>query len=157
MEKQELLNRLSNIPNGRMFKISWRKELPTYKGVEGKVEKTVDTTARKGIDYTHTGYYKSKVLDSNPNNPKPEKEEVKLKWGHWIEKNLLIGHTNKEGIYREYLRLYTTTNKPKVIYTYNGEVISKEDLKGIVTAAGLRNTGIEICYTVPIENIVSIG
>ena len=33
MEKQELLNRLSNIPNGRMFKISWKKELPTYKGV----------------------------------------------------------------------------------------------------------------------------
>ena len=157
MKKEELLETLNKIPNGRMFKISWSKKLPTYKGVNDTVIKTVNTTARKGIDYTHTGYYKSKVLNNNPNNPIPKKEEVKLQWGHWVEKNLIIGHTNKEGIYKEYLRLYTTINKPMIIYTCNGEVVNKEDLKGIVTATGLRGTKIEICYTIPIENIVSIG
>ncbi len=158
MKKQELLNSLEKIPNGRIFNITWKKELPTYKGIDKTVIKTVDTTARKGIDYTHTGYYKSRVLDSNPNNPKPEKiKKTELLWGHWVERNLLIGYTNKAGEYKEYLRLYITGNRPKVIYTMDGIEVDKKDLKGIVTAAGLKHTGIEICYNIPIDNIVKIG
>lgn len=142
MKRQELLNSLEKIPNGRIFNITWEKELPTY----------------KGIDYTHTGYYKSRVLDSNPNNPKPEKiKKTELLWGHWVERNLLIGYTNKAGEYKEYLRLYITGNRPKVIYTMDGVEVDKKDLKGIVTAAGLKHTGIEICYNIPIDNIVKIG
>ena len=82
-----------------------------------------------------------------------------MPWGKWKIPNLLIEHTNKAGEYNVYLRLYTTVNKPEVLYYLNDRLITKEALMqtGIVKNSYWNRSKVEDgLFTVNIANILMI-
>ena len=174
MEKKHLMRYLSKINNGRFFKASWSSEVPVKKEYENRyvVTKVTISTVRKGIQYTNTKAYKDKLFKkmsiecAGNDFLTPTEFEKKygngnsLPWGRWLVPNLLIEHTNKNGEYNIYLRLYNTINKPECRYYLNGKEISKEGLynMGIVREGYWNKKGIEDgVFTVNIANILSIG
>lgn len=174
MEKKHLMRYLSKINNGRFFKASWSSEVPVKKEYENRyvVTKVTISTVRKGIQYTNTKAYKDKLFKrmsiecAGNDFLTPTEFEKKygngnsLPWGRWLVPNLLIEHTNKNGEYNIYLRLYSTINKPESRYYLNGKEISKEGLynMGIVREGYWNKKGIEDgIFTVNIANILSIG
>ena len=174
MEKKHLMRYLNKINNGRFFKASWSSEVPIKKEYENRyvVSKVTISTVRKGIQYSNTKAYKEKLskkmmaeysgnnfLTSNEFKEKCG-EGNNLPWGKWLIPNLLIEHTNKNGEYNIYLRLYSTINKPESRYYLNGKEISKEGLykMGIVREGYWNKKGVEDgVFTVNIANILSIG
>ena len=173
MKEKELLQRLNQIPNGRFFKMAWKSELPVEKkyGNQITVTKVTISTVRKGIKYTNTKAYREKVYRKSyeevmgtsfatPQTFSMNKEKANsLPWGKWKIPNLLIEHTNKAGEYNVYLRLYTTVNKPEVLYYLNDRLITKEALMqtGIVKSSYWDRSKVEDgLFTVNIENILKI-
>ena len=174
MEKKHLMRYLDKINNGRFFKASWSSEIPVKKEYEDKyiVSKVTISTVRKGIQYSKTKAYRDKLynrmsIDCSGNDFLTPKEFEKkygsgnsLPWGRWLIPNLLIEHTNKQGEYNIYLRLYSTINKPESRYYLNGKEVSKEGLynMGIVKDSYWNRKGTEDgVFTVNIANILSIG
>lgn len=172
MEKKHLMRYLNKINNGRFFKASWSSEVPIKKEYENRyvVSKVTISTVRKGIQYSNTKAYRDKLYsrmgvecsgnDFLISNEFEKKYGNSLPWGKWLIPNLLIEHTNKNGEYNIYLRLYSTINKPESRYYLNGREISKEGLynMGIVKDSYWNRKGTEDgVFTVNIANILSIG
>lgn len=175
MEKNMLVKKLNQIPNGRFFSACWQSEVPVKKEYENRyvVTKLTISTVRKGIQYKNTKAYKEKLMKQMTSlcagtsfltptefNKELEKKGYNsLPWGKWVIPNLLIEHTNKKGEYNLYLRLYNTINKPLIKYFLNGKEISKEGLKGIGCVKESywnRNSIEDGTFTVNIANIISI-
>ena len=145
MKEAVVLNRLKEIPNGRFFKMTWKSEIPVYKKYADvyEITKITTSTVRKGIRYTNTKAYKTKLYRrmleecSGTSFITPlefnKKYNNELPWGHYREgyENVIIDHTNKAGEFNSYLRLYLTPNKPEVKYYINGKEVSKNELQAL--------------------------
>lgn len=173
MKESVVLNRLAEIPNGRFFKTTWKSEVPVYKEYSNiyEVTKVTTSTVRKGIRYTNTKAYKTKLyrrmmeeyggtsfiapLEFN------KKYNNELPWGHYRKgyENVIIDHTNKAGEFNSYLRLYLTPNKPEIKYYINGKEISKSELqaKGIIKESYWNNDKVKDgVFNIKIKNILFI-
>lgn len=172
MKESVVLNRLTEIPNGRYFKMTWKSEIPVFSKFKDfyEVTKVTTSTVRKGIKYTNTKAYKTRLyrklweecggtcfmtpIDFN------KKHKTELPWGHYRKgyENVIIDHTNKAGEFCSYLRLYSSPNKPQVRYYINGREISKDELKakGIVKESYWNEKVNDGVFTVKIKNILSI-
>ena len=153
---------LDKINNGRFFKASWSSEVPVKKEFENRyvVSKVTISTVRKGIQYSNTKAYREKLYSRIGMEHSENSKENSLPWGKWLIPNLLIEHTNKNGEYNIYLRLYSTVNKPESRYYINGKEVSKEGLynMGIVKDSYWNRKGTEDgVFTVNIANILSVG
>lgn len=158
MNTNLLIYKLSTKRNGQFFKMSWCTDvkLTSKAANEGHVVlKYTVTTVRKGIRYGNMKKVKEKV-QNNPNYVQTHE----LSWGNWKPgyEGLIIEHTNKEGKYKEYVRLYSTPNKPKTYFLLDNKPISKEKLMatGYVRPSYWNSTETSECYTVSIANIQSI-
>lgn len=147
--------KLMQIPAGRFFKMSYVTDVDVSaagKAAGVTVLKRVVGTFRIGIEYKNTQKAKA-FLNGAP----PEK----LPWGEWKAGcgNRIICHTNKNGQYKEYARVYSTPNKMKVQYYLNGKPISKRDLAltGYVRRSYFEQKDDRGCYTICLNNIESIG
>lgn len=173
MKESVVLNRLKEIPNGSFFKMIWRSEIPVYSKYADvyEVTKVTTSTVRKGIRYTNTKAYKTKLyrrmmeecsgtsfmtpLDFN------KKYNNELPWGHYRKgyENVIIDHTNKAGEFNSYLRLYLTPNKPEAKYYINGKEVSKQELqaKGIIKDSYWDKDSVKDgVFNVKIKNILYI-
>lgn len=173
MKESVVLNRLKEIPNGRFFKMTWKSEIPVYNKYADvyEVTKVTTSTVRKGIQYTNTKAYKTKLyrrmmeecsgtsfitpLDFSKKYPN------ELPWGHYRKgyENVIIDHTNKAGEFNSYLRLYLTPNKPEIKYYINGKEISKSELqaKGIIKESYWNNDKVKDgVFNIKIKNILFI-
>lgn len=158
MNTNLLIYKLSTKRNGQFFKMSWCTDvkLTSKAASEGHVVlKYTVSTVRKGIRYGNMKKVKEKV-QNNPNYVQTHE----LSWGSWKPgyEGLIIEHTNKEGKYKEYVRLYSTPNKPKTYYLLDNKPISKENLMatGYVRPSYWNSTEPSECYTISIANIQSI-
>ena len=149
--------KLANIPAGRWFKLSYVTDVTL--SAAGKkagvtVLKRVVGTFRIGIDYANTKKVKDKVADGHV-------LMHKLPWGEYKagSGNRIICHTNKNGQYNEYARLYSTPNKPRIQHYLNGVPISTENLMktGYVPKSYFEQKESTGCYTINLNNIESIG
>lgn len=158
MNTNLLINKLSSKHNGTWFRMSWCTDVPitaNAKKAGVTVLKYTTATVRKGIKYSNIASVKEKVA-AGKIDPKHE-----LSWGQWKAgyAGLLIEHTNKQGIYKEYVRLYGSPNKSNVQYFYNGRPITKEQLKDLgVVQASYWNKSSEPseCFTVCTANVQDI-
>ena len=172
MRESVVINRLNEIPNGRYFKMIWKSEVPVFSKFNDIYEVTKITigTVRKGIRYTNTKAYKTKLyrrlseecggtcfmtpIDFN------KKYNNELPWGHYRKgyENIIIDHTNKAGEFNSYLRLYLTPNKPQIKYYLNGREIEKEELraKGIVKESYWDQKINDGVFNIKIKNILFI-
>lgn len=152
MNTNLLLMKLSQKRNGQFFKMVWTSDVKmtaTARKQGIQAVKIVTSTVRKGIKYSNlksvrlaSTQYELKSLDHS------------LPWGFWKPGNegLLIEHNNTN-----YLRVYSTPNKPKSIYLLNGKEISKETLKNLgIVQESYWSTNLPACFTIKVENIADI-
>ena len=186
MELKLLLKELSKIKNGTFFYMQWESQLPTKAHCKDVVTKRVVCQVRKGINYSHTlGNIQNQLKRTNPiYKEQPERayrlaKEIHgtkefsevytskvepLPWGKWKYQNLIIEHTNKQGIYKTYLRLYSVPHKKeainstKVRYYLNGKEIDKFSLqqRGIVRNSYWKSNETN-SFTLCTDNIIAIG
>jgi len=171
MDKKVLISKLQDKQNGSYFNIKWESEVPVSKRLKGcDIKKVTLATVRKGIQYKNTLNFKCKteekarslgVKDESYNSFKLEQENnLSLPWGRYVKgfENLLIEHTNKDGEYNLYLRLYTSPNKAKTVYLLNGKPISKEELMTahIVIDSYWKKQKLDGVFNVNIKNIKEV-
>ena len=113
------------------------------------VTKEVTALVRKGINRQNLARFKNGLEEYKP---------ASLPWGKWKEgmEGVIIEHTNAKGETQNYVRLYTTNNKPKVKYFINGNEVPKDRLIEIVPKSELEHEGIIDCFVVNINNITNI-
>lgn len=189
MKLQEVQRELSKYRNGTFFYIIWESKIPVkakYKN-EYVVTKIVRSQVRKGIKYTHTKQAIEKWVDNNINNlptnlsTSSTKENIvatiqrdknkdnylttsPLAWGKWKEQGLILEHTNKQGEYKTYVRLYSVPyhkgaiNSTQAEYFLNGKLINKSELQrlGIVNDSYWKDKEMNL-FNLCTDNIISIG
>ena len=139
-----LKTKIDDKHNGTFFKCVWERDVETLKGVDAKITKRVETTARKGINRANLKKYKDIIFESKP-----------LPWGSWVngEEGVFLEHETSNGETRHYIRLFTTPNKPHSKYFINGKEVAKEDILALLTAKEKRENNLEDFYTVNVANI----
>lgn len=186
MKLQEVQRELSKYKNGTFFYMTWESKIPVkakYKN-EYIITKIVRSQVRKGIKYTHTKQAIEKWVDSNTNynnlsaysreniittiQRDRNKEEYlttsPLAWGKWKDKGLILEHTNKQGEYKTYVRLYSVPyhkgaiNSTQTKYFLNGKLIKKSELQrlGIVNDSYWKDKEMNL-FNLCTDNIISIG
>lgn len=151
MNTNFLINKLSNKRNGQFFKISWCTDVPVT--AQAKKDGTVvlkytHTTMRKGVSYKNLKTTKQKIADG-------KNITGQLAWGEWHPNfpGLIIQHKGQD-----YVRLYTTPNKPKSTYFLNGKPIEVDKLKtmGVVKASYFDKSEPVDCITIKVANVQDI-
>lgn len=153
MKKQVLINEINNkVVNGQFINIAYARALKRnelakgYKDIE--IIKQTNGVFRLGITYANMQRNVGRTIEPLP-------------WGAWEKgfENFILEHTNKNGEYNEYLRVYTNENKnllPKTTYFMNGQEYTKEDLiqMGIINQPRFNNNGL---FVINILDIITIG
>lgn len=133
---------------GQFSGFLWVRPMKTRKGVSSVITKEVRCVARVGIDYEH----KQSTIEGREDGTLPA-ENGGLPWGKWKQFPYLIEHTNKDGIYSIYLRLYPVANgKPKVRYRINGQLARKEEIESLCLASEFRESD-DNCITLNISHL----
>jgi hypothetical protein len=155
MNTNLLLMKLSTKRNGQYFNMVWASDVKMTASARKQGQqavKIVTSTVRKGIKYSNM---KSVRLDARENGDNSSTIITNsLPWGSWKPGNegLLIEHNNTN-----YLRVYSSPNKPKSIYFLNGKEISKADLKAKnIVLDSYWSTNLPACFTVKVENIAEV-
>lgn len=164
MNYNTLISKIDAIHNGTWFTLTYMTEVPVKAAFKSNynIVKYTQTTARKGVKYENLATYKAKLrMVSNAKEYAQTVKDLELPWGHWKEGRFgtIIEHTNKAGVYNQYLRIYSTPNKPKIVYVVNGKPMAREDVKNLgVVQDGYWNKSNETgTMTLNIENIWKIG
>lgn len=146
MTYEKLLSALASKRNGSFFSCAWERQLKTKKGVNSNITKQVTATVRKGIDRRNMAKFKN-GLEVYRNSPLP--------WGQWKrgQEGLIIEYTNKKGVEKNYVRFYTTVNKPKIQYFVDGREVPKECIMNLVQKSELTHENIVDCFVVDVHNI----
>ena len=160
MNKKELLQSLSTIKHGRLFRITY-KRLPKLSAWANKAGYVViqytEKTTRTGVDYLNIQRVKDKKAQAEPNTVRHYINE----WGHYTVKNVLYEHNTKGTQYLCLAPLIKGSNvKSKYILTTpEGEVkqVAKSYLidRGILQGAEA-NKDIPEIERIDIENIIKI-
>lgn len=155
MNTNLLLMKLSKKRNGQFFNMTWTSDVKMTAAAKKQglqAVKIVTSTVRKGIKYSNL---KSVRLNERENgNFSSTIITNSLPWGSWKQGNegLLIEHNNTN-----YLRVYSSPNKPKAIYLLNGKEISKETLKALgIVQESYWSTNLPPCFTIKVENIADV-
>jgi hypothetical protein len=156
---EQILERILKA-KGNFVKAVWKSN-PTPAAAHKKagiiLEKHTSAVCRSGINYANL----SAVQNAIESGERPA-EIGPLPFGTWKNYPYVIEHTNKEGEYCEYLRLYPSGTPPKSIYYVNGEEVTKEDFAQYLTASDankLLNPKAEdapLCFTIKKDNILSV-
>lgn len=155
MNANYILQKVKNIQKGRYTKVCYLTEVPL--SAAGKksgvhVFKRVIGTYRFGIDYSNT----KKGIAKQTASIDPKAGQ--LAWGKWMSgaEGYLIEHTNKNGEYNVYLRMYNSPNKARVQYYINNKAVSKEQLMatGYVNQSYFTKASNDSgCVTINIQNL----
>lgn len=152
MDFEKLINGLNARQNGAFIKVVYSGDLPlnaASKKAGIVAKKVTEMTIRKGIDYDKQKSVREKIA-----NGKILTHE--LPWGNWKEgyEGLIIEHKGTD-----YVRLYPSPNSTHTTYSINGVEMTYDELKdcGCILNSFFNKTGEKPdCYTVKVDNIVSI-
>ena len=146
MKYGKVLSTLNSKRNGAFFSCTWERPLKTKRGVKSEITKQVTATVRKGIDRRNMFKYKSGA---------EEYTGGALPWGKWKEglEGLMIEHINSKGVLNNYVRLYTTLNKPKITYFIDGREVSRECIESLVPKSELEREGVIDCFVLNVNSI----
>lgn len=158
MNSNYVMMKVAKIPNGTWFKMGFVSDVPMIAQAKRDghvVLKCTETTVRKGVSYKNLKSVKARIETG-------EVLDGSLKWGTWIpgHEGVFLEHTDKSGQYKQYLRVYTSPNKPKVTYVVDGKVMKKEDvmkLGYVQNSYWNKPDSPTECFTVNTANIQYIG
>jgi hypothetical protein len=144
MLMEKFMELVKSIKNGRYVKASW-KSVKMVGGLE--LEKISSGVVRMGIKYA---------------NIKKEKDTTTRQFnGKFIVDNMLIESQDKKGNTTHNVRLYPSKCKnhhTRVVYYYGGVEYSKQELieMGVLETPKPRTSEM-LCFTVKLENLISLG
>lgn len=155
-----VMDKLNAKVKGSWFKIRYTSDVTltaSAKRAGHTCYKTTTTTCRFGINYRNLASVKAKVADGTI----PADHKFTLPWGQWLpgQEGKFLCHTGKDNKYKEYVRLYTSPNKPRCQYYLDGHPISKEALMntGLVVGSYWKNSDTVVeCLTLNTANIEQI-
>jgi len=128
-------------------RVAWVSDVATAAANPQKVKKYIDCAALVGVKYEDLA-----ALEGREPGPLP--------WGHWVGLEefgpVLIGHTGKDGIYREYARLYPVEGTIRATYTIDGVPASKADVDALLTAGARKPKDPPLTITVKMQNLTLI-
>ena len=140
----ELIKKLSSIKKGAYTKAQWQ----STKVINGiLLEKVSSGVVKVGIKYA---------------NIKKEKDTTTRQFnGHYIVDNVIIESQDKKGNTTRNVRLYPSKCKnhhTRVVYYYGGVEYSKQELieMGVLETPKTRTSEM-LCFTVKLENLISLG
>lgn len=132
---------------------SEKKASAKHKGT--LLEKRISGVFRAGISFENLSSVKEGIESGERN------EVGSLPFGEWEKYPCLIKHTNKEGVFNRYVRLYPTENCVlKVQYLVNGVESTKEQFLSFLTPsdrAKAENGEKPECITIKETNLISLG
>lgn len=106
-----------------------------------RLTKTMTATVLTGVEYGDLA-----VLEGREPGPLP--------WGEWLVRPHLIGHTAKDGVYREYARMYVIDGTIRGTYFVDGVRVSKADFDALLTkSAREAKAPVGGTITVKVENL----
>ena len=136
----ELIEKLSSIKKGTYTKAQWQ----STKVINGiLLEKVSSGVVKVGIKYA---------------NIKKEKDTTTRQFnGHYIVDNVIIESQDKKGNTTHNVRLYPS-KCTRVVYYYGGVEYSKQELieMGVLETPKPRTSEM-LCFTVKLENLISLG
>lgn len=157
----DMVNKLKSA-KGEFVKASWKsnpKPSAANKGI--LLEKVTTGVVRAGINYANLSAVKEGIANG-------ERGEVgELPFGEWLNGMFpyLIGHTNKQGEYTEYMRLYPSpgiNHYPKSKYLVDGVEVDKTQFASYLTPSESKKLldpeekDIPLCFTIKVQNILGL-
>jgi hypothetical protein len=132
---------------------SEKKASAMHKGTN--LEKRISGVFRAGISFENL----SSVKEGIENGERPEVGS--LPFGEWEKYPYIVKHTDKNGVFNRYVRLYPTPNCVlKVQYLVNGVESTKENFNSFLTPsdrAKAENGERPECIVVKVSNLISLG
>lgn len=164
MKVEDIMTKINSIHNGTWFNIIYLNEVPVLAAFKKTyhIDKYTSTTVRKGVHYQNLAAYKKQLaMCDNAKLYEKLTKPLELPWGKWMEghEGYIIEHTNKAGEYKQYLRMYTSPNKPKSTYFLNGKPITRTEIEGmnIVSPSYWNKSNETGTMTITLDKIVRIG
>jgi len=141
---------------GQFISVTFKSEknpAAAHKGT--KLEKRVSGVFRAGINFENLSSVKEGIESG-------QRGQVgSLPFGEWEKFPYLVKHTDKDGNFNRYLRLYPTPNcKLSVQYLVNGVESTREKFMSFLTPsekAKMEDSQMPECIAVKESNIISIG
>ena len=170
MKLQKVQRELSKYKNGTFFYMTWESNIPVkakFTHTKQAIEKWVDNNINNlPTNFSTSSSTKENIVatiqrDKNKDNYLTTSP---LAWGKWKEQGLILEHTNKQGEYKTYVRLYSVPyhkgaiNSTQAEYFLNGKLINKSELQrlGIVNDSYWKDKEMNL-FNLCTDNIISIG
>lgn len=166
MKLNSIIETLSGIHNGTWFTVKWRSTPSQVSASVARsghtLTKEVTTTVRKGINYIHVSSVKEEMFHKGQFTTDPKTGEIcyllqpMASCWEWYIPNIMLRHVHN-GEY--YLRLFTSPNKPKVQWYYDGKPVSVDEVKanGWMQPAYWKLREKPAVMTIKAKDIVSIN
>jgi hypothetical protein len=155
MNAIEIVEGLRNHNKGAHVQVAWRRDCKTRKDCQHRIEKQTIAWVRAGISYANLTAVKDGISSG-------ERDEVQeLPWGQWRAgyANYIIDHELKDGVSREYVRLYPATfenlSHPQVTYFVDGKPMEYQAIEAFLLASEKPKPDEEkpLCFCVQAESI----
>ena len=144
---------------GAFNRVRWQRAVKTRKGIAHVIEKRVSACVATGVDYAHRKSIKEAIANGERGPVQP------LPWGEWDTFPYVIRHTNKQGEYREYIRLYPPTTAQANVFDFgltaeyllDGNIVDKATIAPMVLASELQSPDLAPeCLTVKSEDVYEV-
>lgn len=149
MNANQIVDSLIN-RKGRNVRVTWRRPLKTYKGVDILLEKETTVFVRAGIDYANLSNVKNEIAIGQRGEVEP------LPWGTWETFPFIIEHKGAK-----YVRLYPASfenlRKPSVRYYAGGALTNDiENIRELCLASEFNERERGNCFTVKEQDVIKI-
>lgn len=149
MTKEELIQKIKTIRKGTFINIEYKsfpKPLAAHK--DAVIEKITKGVYRLGITYANMKINENKVTGPLP-------------FGEWQPnyENYIITHTNKNGDYKEWLRIYTSNHHHShTTWMLNGQEVNKQWLldNGYIGKSSAESKHNDL-FIIEIKNLIKLG
>ena len=155
MQASEIYTKLRSQPAGSHISVAWIREAKCKKGCPLVQKKTV-AFVRSGINFANLGSVKEGISSG-------ERGEVQsLPWGTWRNgfEKYIIDHTSKDGVSKEYVRLYPATFenlRPQVTWYLEDKVVEYSQIEEYLLSSEKPKDEIPECFTVSADSVFSVG
>jgi hypothetical protein len=138
---------------GEFIRVSWSTvatPAAAHRGVELRKHSTA--TVRSGVSYANLRNVTEAIARGERGEVQPRK------WGEWLVRNILLGHTVK-GEAREYVALYPINGqRVQVTYTVDGVQVDRESFASYLRKSDADKMGQPLdVFPVDVRNVLSVG
>lgn len=146
-KRQIALAALSMLP-GANYRVQWKRDMKTRKGVTAHCEKIVSCLVRAGVDYDAM-----KSVQAKRQAGELPQANAGLPWGEWVLFPRVIGH--KGTLYFRFSRPSFAADM-SIAFLRDGQPVAKELLRGDCLASEFQERQDLDCLTLKLDTLQSL-